>query len=65
MILCLEESVLGKNSASLEAGGCCCSSLFEEIRSSLSENTAKLSGVSGTGSGSPLCTGRIADGIFV
>jgi len=37
VILCLEEFVFGKKSASLEAGGCCCSSLFVETLSSPSE----------------------------
>ena len=39
--------MLGKQSASLEADGCC-SSLFEETLSSSSEYIAKLSGGSGT-----------------
>ena len=52
VILCLEESVLGKFSASLEADTCC-SSLFEETLSSSSEYIAKVFGVSGTGSPLP------------
>ena len=63
VILWLEESVLGKQSASLEADGCS-SSLFQETLSSSTEYTAKLSGVSGTGCLSPWGTGRIADAIF-
>ena len=63
VILWLEESVLGRLSASLEADGCC-SSLFEETLSSSSEYIAKLSGGSGRGRPSPWGTGRIADGLF-
>jgi len=63
VILWLEEPVLGKCSASLEADGCC-SSLFEEKRSSSSEYITKLSGSSGTVSPSPWGTGRIDYGTF-
>ena len=47
-----EETVLDKQSASVEADGCC-SSLFEETLSASSEYIAKLSGGSGTGSPLP------------